>query len=96
MVVTEALARGIPVLATNVDPLPSTVGLAPDGSMPGLLVPPDGLATALRSWLTDPDLRRRLRASARDRRGMLTPWADTSKDLAAVLTQATRSSPPSG
>jgi glycosyltransferase involved in cell wall biosynthesis len=96
MVVTEALARGLPVLATNVDPLPATVGLAPDGAVPGLLVPPDGLAPALRSWLTDPDLRRRLRAAARDRRGMLTPWADTSKDLARVLTQATRSSPPSG
>lgn len=96
MVVTEALARGIPVLATNVDPLPSTVGLAPDGSVPGLLVPPAELATALRSWLTESGLRRRLRAAARDRRGMLTGWAETSNSLARVLTQVTRSSLPSG
>jgi glycosyltransferase involved in cell wall biosynthesis len=96
MVVTEALARGIPVLTTNVDPLPRTVGRAPDGSVPGLLVAPDELATALRGWLTDADLRRRLRQSARDRRGMLTGWEETSNRLARVLTQVTRSSPPSG
>ncbi|QUQ68220.1 glycosyl transferase family protein [Kutzneria sp. CA-103260] len=96
MVVTEALARGIPVLATDVDPLPRTVGHAPDGSVPGLLVPPSGLAAALRSWLTDAELRERLRKAARERRGMLDGWAETSKSLASVLTQVTRSSPPSG
>jgi glycosyltransferase involved in cell wall biosynthesis len=96
MVVTEALARGIPVLATNVDPLPRTVGRAPDGTVPGLLVPPDGLATALRRWLTDADLRERLRQAARERRGMLEGWEETSNRLARVLTQVTRSSPPSG
>ena len=96
MVVTEALARGIPVLATNVDPLPRTVGHAPDGTVPGLLVPPNELAAALRSWLTDADLRQRLRSAARGRRGMLTGWEETSNRLARVLTQVTRSSPPSG
>jgi glycosyltransferase involved in cell wall biosynthesis len=96
MVVTEALARGIPVLATDVDPLPRTVGQAPDGSVPGLLVPPDGLAAALRNWLTDADLRERLRQAARKRRGMLKGWEETSNRLARVLTQETRSSPPSG
>ena len=39
MVITEALARGIPVLATAVDGVPEAVGQAPDGSVPGLLVP---------------------------------------------------------
>jgi glycosyltransferase involved in cell wall biosynthesis len=96
MVVTEALARGLPVLATDVDPLPRTVGHAPDGAVPGLLVPPAGLAVALRSWLTDADLRERLRRAARDRRGMLSGWEETSNSLARVLTQVTRSSPPSG
>ena len=38
MVVTEALARGIPVLATAAGALPDTLGHAPDGSRPGLLV----------------------------------------------------------
>ena len=54
MVVTEALARGIPVLATAVGGLPEALGRAPDGSLPGLLVPPDdpaALAGALRRWL---------------------------------------------
>ena len=40
MVVTEALARGIPVLATAVGGLPEALGRAPDGSLPGLLVDP--------------------------------------------------------
>lgn len=96
MVVTEALARGIPVLTTDVDPLPHTVGRAPDGTVPGLVVPPDRLAAALRSWLTDAELRERLRTAARDRRGMLLGWEATSNRLARVLTQVTRSSPPSG
>lgn len=39
MVVTEALARGIPVLATAVGGVPEALGRAPDGTLPGLLVP---------------------------------------------------------
>ncbi|PWU62488.1 glycosyl transferase, partial [Micromonospora globispora] len=41
MVVTEALARGVPVLGSEVGGLPEALGHAPDGSRPGLLVPPD-------------------------------------------------------
>lgn len=88
MVVTEALARGIPVLATAVQGVPEAVGRAPDGSLPGLLVAPDdpaALAAALRRWLGDPDLRHRLRRSARDRRATLTGWAVTAGQLSKVL-----------
>ncbi|MGP4020844.1 glycosyltransferase family 4 protein [Saccharopolyspora sp. 5N708] len=88
MVVTEALARGIPVLATAVDAVPETLGRAPDGGVPGLLVPPgDGaaFARALRRWLTEPDLRAELRAAARARRDTLAGWAETTRALADVL-----------
>ncbi|MFK3979074.1 glycosyltransferase family 4 protein [Micromonospora sp. NPDC050397] len=91
MVVTEALARGIPVLATSAQGLPEALGRAPDGSLPGLLVPPGdppALAGALRRWLGDGDLRRRLRRSARDRRTTLTGWEKTVKRVADVLDRA--------
>jgi glycosyltransferase involved in cell wall biosynthesis len=92
MVVTEALARGVPVLASEVGGLPEALGHAPDGRRPGLLVPPDdpaALADALRRWLTDPELRSGLRAAARARRDTLTDWAVTSTRLAAALEEAT-------
>ncbi|MEW1658598.1 glycosyltransferase family 4 protein [Streptomyces sp. NPDC093707] len=88
MVFTEALACGVPVLATAVDGVPEAVGRAPDGSVPGLLVPsgePAALGAALRAWFGDPELRRRLAASARGRRAMLEGWEMTSHSLAGVL-----------
>jgi glycosyltransferase involved in cell wall biosynthesis len=88
MVVTEALAHGTPVLASDVDGVPGTLGHAPGGTVPGLLVPPDdpaALAAALRRWLLDPGLRARLRAAARQRRGTLPGWDGTSRRMAAVL-----------
>jgi glycosyltransferase involved in cell wall biosynthesis len=88
MVVTEALARGIPVLATAVGGLAESLGRAPDGSRPGLLVDPDepaALAGALRRWLTEPDLRQRLRRSARDRRPTLPGWDATAARVSDVL-----------
>jgi glycosyltransferase involved in cell wall biosynthesis len=88
MVVAEALARGIPVLATDVGGVPEALGRAPDGSRPGLLVPPgDGpaLAAALRRWLTDAGLRDRLRRSAAARRDTLTGWDRTAATVAEVL-----------
>ncbi|SNT06697.1 Glycosyltransferase involved in cell wall bisynthesis [Asanoa hainanensis] len=88
MVVTEALARGIPVLTTTAQGLPDTLGRAPDGSRPGVLVPPGdpgALAAALRRWLTEPSARDALRTSARLRRTTLTGWPVTAKLASDVL-----------
>jgi glycosyltransferase involved in cell wall biosynthesis len=88
MVVTEALAHGLPVLATAVGGLPDALGRAPDGGVPGLLVPPEdaaALAGALRRWLTDPGLRAALRRSAAARRTGLAGWATTAGIVSSVL-----------
>ncbi|MFE9834338.1 glycosyltransferase family 4 protein [Streptomyces sp. NPDC005551] len=88
MAVTEALARGIPVLATDVGGLPEAVGRAPDGGVPGILVPPEdpaALARELRAWFGEADVRRRLKSAARGRRAALGGWATTARSLAGVL-----------
>ncbi|MBK3626801.1 glycosyltransferase family 4 protein [Streptomyces asoensis] len=88
MAVTEALARGIPVMATDVGGLPEAVGRAPDGGVPGILVPPEdpaALAAELRGWFGEADVRRRLKAAARGRRAALNGWATTAQSLAGVL-----------
>ncbi|MET7468061.1 glycosyltransferase family 4 protein [Micromonospora sp. NPDC005686] len=92
MVVTEALARGVPVLASDTGGLPDTLGHAPGGDRPGLLVPPadpGATAAALRRWLTDAGLRDRLRHAARQRRHTLTGWPATVDRLATALKEAT-------
>jgi glycosyltransferase involved in cell wall biosynthesis len=89
MVVTEALARGLPVVATAVGGLPEALGRAPGGSLPGLLVPPDApvaLAEALRGWLSDADLRLQLRQAAEQRRATLPGWSATADRVSRVLT----------
>jgi glycosyltransferase involved in cell wall biosynthesis len=88
MVITEALARGVPVLATRVDGVPEALGAATGGALPGALVPPGdphALATALRRWLTEPQLRRSWRDAARDRRAGLQGWDETTRRLSEVL-----------
>jgi len=90
MVITEALARGLPVVATDVGGVPEALGHAADGSRPGLLVgpgDPQALAQALSRWLGDPCERTRLRAAARSRRLTLSDWSQTSRELSAVLTE---------
>ena len=89
MVATEALARGIPVLATAVGGLLEAIGRAPDGSVPALAVPVEEFGLSLRRWLTDAALRNQLRRSAVLRRSTLTAWADTTRIIGEVLAGTT-------
>lgn len=80
MVVTEALARGVPVLAADVG------GIREAG--PTALVPAENvgaLAGALRDWLVDPVRRSGWRVSASARRGTLPPWTSTVDRLRLAL-----------
>ncbi len=93
MVVTEALARGLPVVAADVGGVPEALGHGADGARPGLLVPPDdpvALGDALRAWLGDGELRLRWRRAARERRASLSSWSATASVLAGVLAGAAR------
>ncbi|MFJ6675980.1 glycosyltransferase family 4 protein [Actinosynnema sp. NPDC091369] len=79
MVVTEALARGVPVVASAV---PDALG---DG---GVLLPSgdvEAFADAVRRWLTDDAWRRDLRGRALARRRELSTWDETATRLAEVL-----------
>ena len=58
MVVIEALARGLPVIAAAVGGVPDALGRTADGRRPGLLAAardPHALSAALSSWLNDGD-----------------------------------------
>jgi glycosyltransferase involved in cell wall biosynthesis len=93
MVVIEALARGLPVIATDVGGVPEALGHGADGIRPGLLVRPDdaaALVTALRAWLGDAEFRGQLRRAARERRDSLAGWSTTTSVIAGVLAGAAR------
>jgi len=82
MVVTEALARGLPVVASDVGGVREALGGA------GVLVAPDDpeeLAAALRRWLTDAGHRAEQRAAARSRRTTLSGWDRTVARMADAL-----------
>ena len=88
MVVAEALAHGLPVVATDVGGVREALGEVPGGEVPGILVgpgDPGALTAALRRWLTDPGLREELRARAIERRGHLAGWSVTAARVAAVV-----------
>jgi glycosyltransferase involved in cell wall biosynthesis len=90
MVVTEALAHGLPVVATRVGGVPEALGRAPGGAVPGLLVAPDdpaALADGLARWIDERYLRDRLRRAAASRRPALPGWDRTAAVLSDVLTR---------
>uniref|UniRef100_UPI003570A32D glycosyltransferase family 4 protein n=1 Tax=Lentzea cavernae TaxID=2020703 RepID=UPI003570A32D len=79
MVVTEALAHGLPVIASAV---PDALG---DG---GLLIPAgdeNALEAALTRWFQDQDFRSGLRSRALARRTVLSTWDESTEDLRRVL-----------
>jgi glycosyltransferase involved in cell wall biosynthesis len=83
MAVAEAIAHGLPVVATAVGAVPQLVG---DDA--GLLVPPGdaaALQAALRRILADIALRERLAAGAARRATQLPRWQDAGARLAALL-----------
>jgi glycosyltransferase involved in cell wall biosynthesis len=88
MVVTEALARGLPVIATDVGGVPEALGSTPGGTRPGLLVPAHdvaALADTLRLWLTEADRRDALRVAALRRRASLKGWSEAAGRVERVL-----------
>lgn len=83
MVVTEALAAGLPVLCTTGGALRDT--LPPDA---GIAVPAGDVAAfaaALRHLLSQPDARLALRDGARQARTHLTDWAQAGANFSAAL-----------
>ncbi|WP_242457952.1 glycosyltransferase family 4 protein [Halomonas sp. YLGW01] len=83
MVVTEALAHGLPVITTTGGALRHTL---PEGA--GLAVEPGdakGLAAALRRWLEDGELRARLREGAAVARGQQQDWSTAAAAFAKAL-----------
>lgn len=83
MVLTEALAHGLPVVSTRVGPIPR---LVPREA--GILVEPDDppeLGRALESVLDDVRLRRSLAAGARAVRRRLRAWDAAGSDFSRVL-----------
>ena len=99
MAVTEALAAGVPVIASDVGGHGEALGQASDGTVPGMLVSagdPDALRSALRQWWGNADLRYSWRHAAKLRRSELTDWAETARIVASVLDRvATDAAPPS-
>lgn len=83
MAVAEALAHGLPVVATMTGAIPELVG-----SDAGLLVPAGDrtmLMNALTRVLTDASLRARLAEGARRVRVRLPTWNQAAHGMAAAL-----------
>lgn len=86
MVVAEALARGIPVLASATGGIPEAIG----GSEAGVIVPredPRAIATVLRQWWASSARRGELKAAALKARDAARPWSTTTAIIACTLAQ---------
>ena len=83
MALAEALAHGLPVVATTAGAIPDTVPRSA-----GVLVPPGdavALRAALAALLDEPALRTRLAAGARAARAALPTWPQAQASFAAAL-----------
>jgi glycosyltransferase involved in cell wall biosynthesis len=90
MVVTEALARGIPAIVSDGGPA-EALGRSPDGARPGVVTHPGdtaALARELRRWLSDEEHRARLRIAALSRRPLLPGWDATARIVRSALSDA--------
>lgn len=88
MVVTEALARGIPAIVSEGTGSAEALGVGTDGRRPGAVVPaadPAALAGVLRRWLTDAPQRDAWRAAALSRRATLEGWDMTARSVRTAL-----------
>jgi glycosyltransferase involved in cell wall biosynthesis len=94
MVVAEALARGIPVVATRVGGIPEAIA----GSAAGILIPandPWALRVVLRQWCEDGGRRAELKAEASTSRTAARGWGETAEIIASVLRDAREDGPAS-
>jgi glycosyltransferase involved in cell wall biosynthesis len=86
MAYAQALAHGLPVIATTAGATPDTVP-----SSAGILVPPDdaeALARAVRRLIADPAERRRLAAAARAHALRLPSWRRTAELVGGAIEAA--------
>ena len=86
----EAIAAGVPVIASAVGTLPEVVAGA------GILVEPgdpDRLATAIRTAWSDADPWPALVAAARERAGQRRTWADVARETREAWSMAARQAP---
>jgi glycosyltransferase involved in cell wall biosynthesis len=89
-VAMEALAAGVPVVASAVGALPEIIGPA------GILVEagdPRRLATAIRAAWSDDDLRAMLAAATTERAAARRTWADVARETRAIWAAAAGPSP---
>ncbi len=90
LIALDALAAGVPVIASAVGALPEIVGAA------GILVEPGDagrLATALRAAWTDDELHAALVAAALGRGGARRTWADVARETRAIWAEVARPAP---
>ena len=92
MVLSEAIAHGLPVICSDAGAISQTV---PKGT--GILVPPGdptALAEALNSFLTDKELRVQMKKAALTARQHLRSWRTAADEFSQILKQVSLEPPP--
>lgn len=87
MALTEAVARGLPIISTTGGAIPGTVP-----ARAGILVAPgdvEALAEAIRSWLDDPGARERAATAAREAAQRLPTWSHQVDHFRAAIEEFT-------